>query len=237
MKPVRNKEAVISCLKELDNGAYITTKQIKIQFPIRFKDIKLAILGETSYVFGLFAIFQENNYTLLSLNCYIELAKAKIEKSVINDVEYYNFVYEPGDVVFNTLKVVARSNLLFIAIDEFVFKGKMPWYVSYEDAGQLFETAVEYAGTSAKIIPEVEEFFAAYIARSKEDRSLFIREVAQNYEDYDLTKISWVPFRSIYWSSPGTVNKLAGAYFNDGIVAALVNPSNKVERIESVIRA
>ncbi len=81
------------------------------------------------------------------------------------------------------------------------------------------------------------EFFAAYTARQKEDRVRFIREGAKTRSDFTPDKIRWVPLRSVFYSAPGTVNKLAGAYFQDGIVSALVNPSTQVESVESVLRA
>ena len=95
----------------------------------------------------------------------------------------------------------------------------------------------DYAKTKATMLPPVVEFLAAYIARSKQDRTKFIREVAKQPKDFALDQVSWVPLRSVFWSAPGTVNKLSGAYFADGVVSALVNPNNKVEKVESILRA
>lgn len=233
----RNAGKVLEALGDTPGKPVIAKKALKILFPTRFRDINLAIIGETSYVFGLFAVVVGEEYALINLNCYLELGKAAISKAKYADGEYYVYSYEPGDIVIKTKEVVARSNLIFTAIDEFVFKGKVPWYMNYEDMGRLFSTAEEFAGTKAKLIPSVMEFLAAYIARKKDDRSKYIRDGATKYEDFDLSKIAWVPLRSVYWSAPGTVNKLSGAYFADGVVSALVNPSQKVEKVESILRA
>lgn len=233
----RNSEKVLSCLKNLPNGSTIFTKKVTIQFPVRYQDIRLAVIGEHSYVYGLFAIIVDGEYALLNVNCYVELGKANIEKVVINNAEYYNFVYEPGDVVFLTNSLVARSNLIFLAIDNFIFLGKVPWYCTYDDVGKLFNTAASYAGTKARMTPAVMQFMAGYIGRYKDNRAKFIREVVKKKEDFTKNVISWVPLRSVFWSAPGTVNKLSGAYFNDGIVSALNNPSNRVETVESILRA
>lgn len=233
----RDKEKVLGCLKNLPNGSTVFTKEVTIQFPVRFQDIRLAVIGERSYVYGLFAMIVEDSYALLNVNCYVELGKASISKSEIQGNEYYNFTYQPGDVVFLTNDLVARSNLIFLALDNFVFLGKVPWYCNYDDVGRLFNTASEYAKTKARITPAVMQFMAAYIGRSKQDRTKFIREVCETRADFKPSEISWVPLRSVFWSAPGTVNKLSGAYFNDGIVSALNNPSNRVETVESILRA
>ena len=103
--------------------------------------------------------------------------------------------------------------------------------------GMIFQTAQTFAGSRARIIPSMMEFFTAYIARQKDNRVKFIREGAKSRADFSLDKIAWVPLRSVFYSAPGTVNKLAGAYFQDGIVSALVNPSSQVETVEAVLRA
>lgn len=237
MKYQRHAKAVLEALGDLQAKQVIAKKPITIIFPVRFRDIKLAVVGENSFVYGLFAITNQDRYALFNINGYVELGKANVTIEQHDGQDYYHFSYEPGDVVIKTREVVARSNLIFIAIDEFVFKGKVPWYVSYSDMGLLFKTAREFAGTKANIFPAVMEFFASYVGRSASDRTKFIREVAKTEEDFGLDKIRWVPLRSVFWSAPGTVNKIAGAYYNDGVVSALVNPSQKVERTESILRA
>ena len=233
----RDSGKVFDALGDLPGKPVIAKKAIKIIFPVRFRDIKLAVIGERSYVYGLFAMVVGDSYALCNINAYVELGQASISKVLFNDNEYYEFSYEPGDVVIRTKEIVARSSLIFTAIDEFVFKGKVPWYVEYEDMGKLFNTAEAYAGTRARILPSVMEFLSSYIARKKDDRAKFIRDGAKTKEDFSLSKIAWVPLRSVYWSAPGTLNKLAGAYFADGVVSAIVNPSNKVEKVESIVRA
>lgn len=233
----RDSRKVFEALGDLPNKPVIAKKPVSIIFPSRFKDIKLAVIGENSYVYGFFAIVVDDYYALCNINAYVELGQAAISKVDYSGEDYYKFSYEPGDIVIRTKEIVARSALIFTAIDEFVFKGKVPWYVEYEDMGKLFNTAEAYAGTRARILPSVMEFLASYIARKKVDRSKFIRDDAKTKDDFALSKISWVPLRSVYWSAPGTLNKISGAYFADGVVSAIVNPSRKVEKVESIVRA
>lgn len=237
MALTRHAGKVYEALHDLPGKPVIAKQPIKIIFPVRFAEIKLAVIGEESHVYGLFAVISGNNYAVCNLNAYVELGRASISKALYEGQEYYEYSYEPGDVVIRTKEIMARSNLIFTSIDEFIFKGKLPWYVDYEDVGKLYETAEKFAGTKAKINPSVMEFLAAYIARQKKDRTKFIREGAASKADFTLDKLAWVPLRSVYWSAPGTVNKIAGAYYADGVVSALVTKNHKVETVEGILRA
>ena len=232
---VRNPEKVLSVLSDLPGKPVVTKQKITLQFPVRFSEIGLAKVGTETFVFGLFAIaLDSGEYAVCNVNSLIELGKGLVEKEVIGEVEYFNFTFQPGDIVFKTKELVARPSLIYTAIDEFVFKGKIPHYLDYDDMGKLFDTAEHFAKTSAKILPSVTEFMAAYIARDKENRIKYIRETATQYKDFK--NLKWVPMQSVYWSAPGTVNKLAGAYFQDGIISAIVNPSERVDKIERILR-
>lgn len=237
MRLKRNRERVLSALSTLPNESIVTKEKLSILFPVRFREINFAIIGETTHCYGLFAMVVGEEYALLNINTYVELGKAKVSKIVVGGQDYYKFDYEPGDVVIKTTEVVARANLIFTALDEFLFKGKIPFYVSYHDGPKLFLTAEKYAGTKAKMYPATVAYLFAYIARKKGDRQKFMRDGAKSRSDFDLDKLSWVPLRSVYWSAPGTLNKTSGAYFDNGVVAALVNPSDTIGPIEEIVRA
>lgn len=238
MKRIRNAGKVLSQLVDLPGQPVVTKSNLMIHIPVRFNEIGLASIGASVFVYGLFAIILETGeYALCNVNALVELKPSLIETITIDDVEYYQFRFYAGDTVIQTKELVCRSSLIFTAIEEFVFKGKIPYYVGYDDMGKLFDTAKKHSRTSANILPSVMEFMAAYVARDRQDRTKFIRETAKTYEDFQLKKMDWVPLRSVYWSAPSTVNKLAGAYFNDGVVSALVHPSERTEKIEQILRS
>lgn len=233
----RNAEKVLSQLSDLPGKPVIAKSNLVIQVPCRFNEMGLAQIGSSVFVYGLLAIILETGeYAVCNVVAYMELGSCIIDKTTIDDVDYYNFHFKAGDVVFKTKELIKRANLVFSAMREFFLNGKIPWYVSYEDLGKIFDTAKRHSGTRAEITAPIIEFMAGYVARDKEDRSKFLRETAKTKEDFK-KKLTWVPMKSVYWSAPGTVNKIAGAYFQDGIVSAIVNPSEKTEKIESILRA
>lgn len=233
----RNKERVLPVMKTRSDNSVIVTQACTLHVPVRFKDIGLASIGSSVYVFGLFPIILDSgHYAVMNVNALIELGQFTTTTTTIDEIDYYVFRFEEGSVLFKTLDVVQRSSVVFSALNEFVFMGKIPWYVGYDDVGGLLETARSYGGSKASIVSGIMEFMAAYIARDKRDRTKFIRETAKSEADFQ-KYLAWVPMKSVFWSAPGTVNKIAGAYAQDGIVAALVNPNDTVPRVEAVLRA
>lgn len=236
MARVRNPEAVLAALSYTPKKPVIAKKTISVRFPVRFEEAELATISAQNSVYGLVMLLLESGeYGLLNVNASLNLGPAIVTIVKEDDVDYYNFLYQEGQVVFESQDLVCQSGLIYSALKEFILMGKVPKYVDYDDMGKLFSTAVKHARTTAVILPSVVEFLASYIARSEKDRTKFYRETLGTGKP--VGKPSWVPLLSVYYSAPGTVNKLAGAYFNPGVVSALVNPSERVETVESILRA
>lgn len=233
---VRNASAVLSSIHYEPKKPVIAKKAITIQFPVRFKEIKLAQIGAENVVYGLFAmILDTGEWALCNVNAYVELGQAAIDIVNINGVEYYNFRFEAGQAVWKTTELVCRSEVIFTSLSEFILKGKMPWYIGYTDGSRLFKTSKRHAKTNANILPSVVQFMIAYCAREKSDRRMYYRQALNG--KVKKPELAWVPMESVYWSAPTTLNRLAGAYFSDGVVSSIVNPTERASKIEEILRA
>lgn len=233
----RNAEVVLSNLHKNPTGQVLCKKNCKIQVPVRFSEVGLGEIGMTVFTYGLFALILESGeYSVLNVNSILELNPYKITMVTIDDVDYHEFHFDAGQVVIKTSSLIQSNTLIYNVMDEFIFKGKIPWYVGYEDVGKLLDTAKYHADSDVGQNPEVMEFIASMITRSAEDRTKYIRSVAETYEDFDVKNISYVPLKSVLWSVNNTVNKIAGSYFSEGVVSALVNPSHSTEQVERLLR-
>ena len=234
---LRNSVAVKNQLVETDNQ--ILTKGIcKIQIPTRFADVGLAQVGVSTFIYGLFPIILETGeYTICNVNALMEISPFKTTIVNISEVSYYEFTFEEGSVVIKSTDLVRRDTLMYNVIDEIIFKGKVPWYVEYEDLGKLFDTAKKFGNSNVGQNLEVIEFIASMVTRPKQDRVKYLRSTISSYEDTVLDKIDFVPLKSVFYSVNSTLNKLSGSYFSDGVISALVNKTSNVDKIESIIRA
>ena len=66
----------------------------------------------------------------------------------------------------------------------------------------------------------------------------------QNLEKVEISKEEvksrnyvWTALNSVRDSATNTTTKLGGNYYSEGVISALINPSDRVERIESILTA
>ena len=233
----RVAETALSYLVENASGQVLAKKNCRIQIPMRFTEIGLGEIGINTFSYGFFPIiFDTGEYAVLNVCAMVELNPYKLTIVNIEDVDYYEFHFDAGQVVIKTTDLVKKEALMYNVFDEFVFKGKLPWYAEYEDVGKLFDTAKYHADSNVSQNVEVIEFIASMISRSKEDRTKYIRTLATSYDDVKLEKVDFVPLKSVFYSVSSTLNKIAGSYFNDGVTSALVQKSENAEKIERIIR-
>jgi hypothetical protein len=226
--------------KLVDNGKgqILTKENCKIQVPYRYSERGLGEVGVETRIYGCFpVIFENGEYTLCNVTAVMFINPFKTSVVEIDEVEYHQFEFRAGDVVIKNTEVVRDDLLMYNIFDEFIFKGKIPWYMGYEDVGKLFDTAKSHGGSDVAGNYEVIELIASMVTRSKNDRSKYIRSVTKSYADTVSSNIDFVPLSSIFYSVNSTVNKIAGSYFSDGVVSALVTPTTKVDKIESILRA
>lgn len=237
----RNAEAVLSQLVENNSGQVVCKTDCRIQIPTRFSEtaVGLAEIGINTYTYGMFAIIRNdtNEYAVCNIAALVELNPFKVSLVTIDEVDYHEFYFEAGQVVIENTSLVKRDLLMYNIMDEIIFKGKIPWYMDYEDLGKMFDTAKYHANSNVGQNLETIEFITSMVTRSKQDRSKYIRAVGNSFKDFSLDKIEYVPLKSVFYSVNSTVNKLIGSYFTDGVTSALVKKTDKVQKIESILRA
>lgn len=229
----RNPAAVLAKLRESNTGAVTTTAPCKIQIPERFSSRHLATLGNRIYVLGIFAlIMDDGNYSVNNTCAMMEIKPSSTDKVQIDGTSYYEFGFEPGDSVFPSTDLVMSDTLTYYIYDEFIAKGRKPWYINDNDMYKLFETDILHAGVDLGQ-PAVLELIVSTMFRDPNDLTRHFRYVLGSNPTF--TPVT-IPFRSVIWNTSDTTSKLIGAYFSDAINSALVNRSERVEKIEEYLR-
>lgn len=237
-KLVRDKEKVMATLSVRPDSSVITKTGCKVYFPTRFVDRSLAEIGVNNLCIGLFPIVVEDKYySLVSVNSMLHLMPSEITKITYQDMEYYELTFVRASIVLQSLALVKDDVVLYRLYEELFSKGKIPWYVGYEDLGKLYETAAKFAGSSVGSNPEVIQLLTSLVSRDKNDRARYYRTTVESRKDLVDKPPVFIPLRSVFWAATNTVNKLAGSYFSDGVTSALLNPSSRVEPIEAILRA
>lgn len=234
---IRDAAKVHACLKELPDGRLVALKEVKIMIPSRFAERGLASIGIETHIVGIYAMIVEDQHYCVSLvNARLQIEPTAATKVMVADEEYYEFYFAPGSTIVTSLMLVKQDTLTYRIYDEIFAKARVPWYIGYLELGMLFDTAEKHAGTSIGKNREVTELLASIIARNPEDRRQYYRQVVKDTSDLKTKPPAFVPMRSVTYAATNTTNKLAGSYFSEGVTSALVSPSDRVERIEELLR-
>ena len=233
----RNPDLVRSYFKLLADRSLITTKGCKIYIPVRFAEKGMAEIGIKTYTVGIFAITVEDKYySVWKINAMTQLTPTSTVKTTINNDEYYEFYFEPGSTVLKSIDLVKTDTLTFKIFDEMFSKGRIPWYLTYDDMGTIFDTANKHAGASVGNNREITELMVSLIARDRKDRHLYYRSVKGSLAELAKNPPAFIALRDVSYSATNTTNKLGGSYFEQGVVSALNTPSESVEPIEDLLR-
>ena len=234
----RNPEAIKRVLKQTEGRQLVCTVDCKIQVPVRFNNVGLAQVGADVYIYGIFAIIlSDGNYSVCNVNSMFKISPDKILTTKLDDVEYYEFHFKAGEVVVVSTDLVKRDILIYNVFNEIFFNGNIPWYMEYEDLGKIFDTSKSFADSNVNQNLEVIELIAMLVTRSSKDRTKPYRTTVNSRDDLVKNKPVFIPLKSVFYAVTNTFNKLAGSYFHDGVVSALVNPSTQSTRIENVLKA
>lgn len=238
----RNPKKIKDNLVVTKNRQVVCKEECSVLVPTRFKEIGLCNIDEKVSVLGSFIITMKDksdkvHYGVVNVNTMIELGDSEIE--VIKDdegSEFYSFNFSNKDIVFNNTDLLKNDLLIFEILNEFIFKGKVPWYMEYEDMGNLFSTAEEYSGSKINNNEETIELLISIISRLKKNRVTNIRNSVTSYEEITKDTICYVPLSSVFFSVNSTFNKLAGNNFHEGVTSALVKTTDEASKVETLLR-
>lgn len=235
---VRDASRVHACLEELADGKLVALKPLKILVPARYEERGLAEIGLETYICGFYCMVVEDKFYCVSSVC----AMLKIEPFstmpiTMDGEEYYEFSFRAGDVVAPSTSLVKTDVIVYKLYDEFISKGNRPWFMDYADMGGMFDTAKYHADANVGENPEVTELIVSLIARTKDDKTTYYRTQVKDLSYLKTNPPAFIPLKSVIYAATNTVNKLAGSYLPEGVAAALVYPSERIERIEELLRA
>ena len=234
----RDANRVRSCLKELANGQLLCTEACRIQIPTRYADINIAQIGIETHVYGIFAlILSDGSYSVTKINAMVHLMPRRTTTVTIENRDYYEFSFEANDVIVASTSLVKRDAMMYNILDEFFFQGKVPWYVNYNDLGTIFDSAKYHAGSNIADSYASIELIASLVSRSEHDLTKYYRSTIADKPDDQLPEPAYNSLNDVFYSATNTLNKLAGSYFKDGVISALVTKTQTVSHLERLLRA
>lgn len=234
---VRDASKIHEILQEMPDGSVVVTKECKVYIPSRFAERSLAEIGVQNIIAGIYAIVIDDLYYGVSLiNATIKIKPSSTLKVKILGVEYFEFTFNQGSTFIEATTLVKTDTLVYRIYDEIISKGRVPWYLDYNDLGKIFDTAKSHAGANIGQNSEVTELIVSMISRDPKDKTRYYRTSIDSIDELKTKPPAFIPLRSVIFAATNTTNKLAGSYFSTAVSSALVSPAERTERIEGLLR-
>lgn len=234
-KLIRNPKSVLATLHEMVDDSLVTEKGCKIYVPSRFAERGLAFLGAETYIIGICAIVVGDQYGVMMVNAMVRIDPAEINRVIVDEDEYFEFVFYPGSVVVPNLNLAKTDTLTYKIYDEIIARAKVPWYLSYFDLAKIFDTARFHAGANIGANKEVTELLVSIIARNPKNRVQYYRQAIEAEDSIGSNPPYYASLKDVTLSATNAVNKLGGGYFRNGTVSAINSPSERTERLEEIL--
>lgn len=213
-----------------------TRVDMEIHIPARYRERNLAsISGDGTYIIGTFGYVAKGRYAVSTVTSMIRITPNDTSVKTINDVDYLVFHFKANSSVFYSVDLVVQKTLVYYVYAELMLRSKIPWYMNYFDLSKFFENSKQYSDMYLAH-PAIIEMMMSTVARNPNNISQFYRESVQSLSEVTTDPPIIIPFESIPLNTHSTVTRLIGANFPDGINSALVNVSERPDRIETMLR-
>jgi hypothetical protein len=234
---VRDPSKVYSAFKETENGELVALRPLKVYIPARFVQADMAKFETENTFVGISAFVVDDKYYAVScVPSFMRTEPSTINDIIIDDVEYIEMAFDAGARIVTNTNLVKVDNLPYRLYDEFISKGRVPWFMNYEDMGKLFSDCLYYNNTKIGNNPQILEMITATIARSPSDIKKYYRQEIQSKEENMSNPPIYVPLRAVSLGATNAIAKLMGPYFDENVTSTLISPGQRVERVERLLR-
>ncbi|AHI60318.1 hypothetical protein RAY_168 [Erwinia phage vB_EamM_RAY] len=236
-KLTRNKDKVRANLVKLDDNSVVAKGGCKIYIPGRYVNKGLAGIGDTIWTVGIFTIVTDSGFYCTALGpATITLDPTDIRQVKVDGNPYYEFSFEPGATVIQSTIVGKNDRLIGPLFNEFLINGNVPYGFNLLDLIKLFKLSQKYCGFTMGTNNQIFEAIVNIVARDSKDLNKLYRYTVNSLDEIYTNPPTIIGLRNAAKTSTNTVAKLVGSYFADGLVSALINPSDRVEGVEEILR-
>jgi len=229
----RDVNYISSLLEEKSDGSVVCKKPLIITIPQDLEDKGLFTITETGIrTLGNFAIICDDKFCTYNVNAIITSSNNGLSLVTIEDEKYYVVDYEKGDKLIDNLDVVVIGEVAYEALNKFLHRGKVPWYMSIDNMGVMFLDAGKYTGVGIDQRPEMIELMCSLGQRNPDNLDEYHRNT-----DLPDSKVEYVSLMKVTYGKSSNVNKINGSYHSDGLISSLTSPVVDPSELEIAIRS
>nr|DAT15845.1 MAG TPA: hypothetical protein [Caudoviricetes sp.] len=232
----RDKNKILDAIYVDPAGSMIAKRPLKIVVPASYEERHLASVEDSIYTLGIFAFIVDGYYAVNVMAAKVRLFPTEYEKVKYEEASYYLLTFDKGATITDNINLVKDNTIGYYIYNCFVALGKVPWFMNAVDMATLFETTLEYSGVSYGASHVATELISSMIMRDPNDIMQYWRHGVKTIDEVNTRKPAFIPLRNVPFGARNTTSKLMGAYFNEGLVSALMYPSEQTDQVEALLR-
>ena len=226
---LQRDKAFLDSVVYFKDGAYYCKEPVNIEFPKWYQDKQLFDIADNTYLYGVFSILCKDKYAVSVIPTVLVTSPILITEVERDAEPYFQLRYGKDDKIIESEKVIQHSFLSYNFFDAYFMQGKVPWFVGYEDLCRILDNMVQYGASNLGINQVSNEVVTSFVTRWAKDKRQFYRTQATG-------EYAFVDLMDVRYSTLSTLSKLAGNYFDEALVSALVQQEKTPNKLENLMR-
>jgi len=196
----------------------------------KFENYQLLKVTEVVNTIGVFDMVVDGKETGMFLVGRITMEPTDVRNFKIDNTDYIQLTFYKGDVFMQSSRIVVDEKLAFYVWLEYIKYSNVLKAMTYEDQAAIFDRMRMSSGITFPVDHSVYEAIFAHLSRDKNDFTIPYRNTEMK-EEFRRIKLS-----DVAHAARSTSSRIIGAYFKEGLNAALDNPSKTNSMIEDLLR-
>ena len=216
--------------KVIDKTCLFIGDEMEILIPERYAQHGCLEVTDEVKTLGVFDIKIDGKKQGYLLPARISIQPSKLETVAVDNEKFLKLTLYTNDIFIKNIDIVEDEQLAYVIFYEFLYSGKAPKFLRYDDKAVLFDTVSKITGIRFPTDHVVFEIMNAALNRDMDNIGLQYRLTDMKKEPRP------IPLRLVSHAALSTTSKIVGSYMDDGIDAALVNPSEINSDIEDLLQ-
>lgn len=217
-------------------ASVVVTKDAILSIPVRFAEVGLAVIGDQIQIAGCAGLVCGDRYAVINAPAMLTICPRQVSVVTIDGDDYYEFLFSKGDTLIERTQVEKNSVVVTRIFTEVLATAHVPWYIGYEHLGKLLYLCRYHGGINLMSNNAIIEVITAATTRVKEDRRKYLRHTISSIEEANTSEPAFLGLRNVIYGATNTTARLMGSYFESALTSALVNPSERLEGVEDLLR-
>jgi hypothetical protein len=150
---------------------------------------------------------------------------------MLGDIQYVKLSLSNGCKFICNTERIADSAIVYAAWMEFITRGRLPYWITYDALATLFDQAKSMCDQNINVDHVVLELIFSHLCRDPDN-------LAIQYRHTDRAKLfKAIALRDVGYATTSTTSRLMGSYFGAALNSSLLQTTEDHSEIEDLLRS